>query len=175
MLSCKNILAQTSSWCYFFLRIDLVQTLEERYSIHRYYPLYQATHHITVSQISSWFLRVCRTSHLKTVLEKEKLLITSNFSFSHSVFYPIWELSVIFIKLQIVVCKLSIWKQSEICHLGTGLLWCSVHGLEVEHLPRNHEFLSSIPGRGVNFRIFIGPFGVSTGVVPRKQNREKLV
>ena len=35
-----------------------------------------------------WFLRVCITSLLKTLCEKEKLLIMSNFSFSHSVFYP---------------------------------------------------------------------------------------
>ena len=35
-----------------------------------------------------WFLRVCSTSLLKTLWEKEKLLVTSNFSFSHSVFYP---------------------------------------------------------------------------------------
>ena len=34
-----------------------------------------------------WFLRVCSTSLLKTVWEKEKRLVTSNFSFSHSVFY----------------------------------------------------------------------------------------
>ena len=34
-----------------------------------------------------WFLRVCSTSLLKTLWEKEKLLVTSNFSFSHSVFY----------------------------------------------------------------------------------------
>ena len=34
------------------------------------------------------FSRVCRTSLLKTLWEKEKLLVTSNFSFSHSVFYP---------------------------------------------------------------------------------------
>ena len=33
-----------------------------------------------------WFLRVCSTSLLKTQWEKEKLLVTSNFSFSHSVF-----------------------------------------------------------------------------------------
>ena len=58
-----------------------------------------------------WFLRVCSTSLLKTLWEKEKLLVTSNFSFSHSVFYPFGELSVIFIKFKIVVCKLfSIWK-----------------------------------------------------------------
>ena len=35
-----------------------------------------------------WFLRVCSTSLLKTLWEKEKLLVTSNFSFSNSVFYP---------------------------------------------------------------------------------------
>ena len=35
-----------------------------------------------------WFSCVCSTSHLKIVWVKEKLLVTSNFSFSHSVFYP---------------------------------------------------------------------------------------
>ena len=35
-----------------------------------------------------WFLRVCSTSLLKTLWEKEKLLVTSNFSFSRCVFYP---------------------------------------------------------------------------------------
>ena len=39
-----------------------------------------------------WFLRVCNTSLLKTLWEKEKLLVTSNFSFSHSVFYPFGKL-----------------------------------------------------------------------------------
>ena len=34
-----------------------------------------------------WFLRVCSASLLKTLWKKEKLLVTSNFSFSHSVFY----------------------------------------------------------------------------------------
>ena len=53
-----------------------------------------------------WFLRVCSTSLLKTLWEKEKLLVTSNFSFSHSVFFPFRELPVIFIKFEIVVCKL---------------------------------------------------------------------
>ena len=33
-----------------------------------------------------WFLRVCSMNLLKTLREKEKLLVTSNFSFSHSVF-----------------------------------------------------------------------------------------
>ena len=34
------------------------------------------------------FCRPWETSRLKTLREKEKLLVTSNFSFSHSVFYP---------------------------------------------------------------------------------------
>ena len=53
-----------------------------------------------------WFLPVCDTSFLKTLWEKEKLLITSNFSFSHSIFYPCGELFAIFIKFEIVICKL---------------------------------------------------------------------
>ena len=44
-----------------------------------------------------WFLRVCTTSLLKRLWEKEKLLRTSNFSFFHSLFYPFWEHSGIFI------------------------------------------------------------------------------
>ena len=49
---------------------------------------------------------VCSISLLKTLREKEKLLVTSNFSLSHSVFYQFQELSAIFIKFEIVVCKL---------------------------------------------------------------------
>ena len=53
-----------------------------------------------------WFLRVCSTSLLKTLWEKEKLLVTSNFSFSRSLFYPFGELFAIFIQFEIVLCKL---------------------------------------------------------------------
>ena len=53
-----------------------------------------------------WFSRVYSSSLLKTLREKEKFLVTSNFSFSNSVFYPFGELSAIFIKSKIVVCKL---------------------------------------------------------------------
>ena len=53
-----------------------------------------------------WLLRVCSTSFLKTLWKKEKLLIMSNFSFSHSVFHPFGELSVIIIKFEVVVYKL---------------------------------------------------------------------
>ena len=56
-------------------------------------------------QNQPWFLHVCSISLLKTLWEKEKLLITSNFSFYHSVFYLFEELSIIFIKFEIVVCQ----------------------------------------------------------------------
>ena len=49
---------------------------------------------------------VCGAGLVKTLWEKEKLLVTSNFSFSHSVFFPLGELSTIFIKFDIVVGKL---------------------------------------------------------------------
>ena len=39
------------------------------------------------------------------------MLVTSNFSFSHSVFYQFEELYAILIKLEIVFCKLfEFWK-----------------------------------------------------------------
>ena len=37
-----------------------------------------------------WILHAWSISLLKTLWEKEKLLVTSNFSFSHSVFYLFW-------------------------------------------------------------------------------------
>ena len=46
----------------------------------------------------------CSTSLLKTVLKNEKLLLTSNFSFSHSVFYLFGEL---------LLCTLSVWKSQK--------------------------------------------------------------
>ena len=58
-----------------------------------------------------WFLRVCSTSLLKTLWEKKKLLVGSNFSFSHSVLYQFEEFSTIFIKFKIVICKLfQLWR-----------------------------------------------------------------
>ena len=54
---------------------------------------------------------VCSASLLKTLREKKKLLVTSNFSFSYSVFYPLGELSSIFIKLKNGRLQtLSVWK-----------------------------------------------------------------
>ena len=67
-----------------------------------------------------WYLRVYHTSLLKTLREKEKLLVTSNFSSSHSVFYPFCKLSAISFNFEIIVCKLWFLEESKICRLGKG-------------------------------------------------------
>ena len=52
-----------------------------------------------------------------------------------------------------------------------------VRGREVERRPCNHEVSSSSPGSGSQLWDFslANTFGASTGVVPRKQNRQRLV
>ena len=67
------------------------------------------------------FLGVCCTNLLKTLWEKEKLLITSNFSFSHSVFYPFSEHSTISIKFKTVVCKFLKFGRVKNLSYGKGL------------------------------------------------------
>ena len=63
-------------------------------------------------QNKPWFLHVCSTSRLKTLWEKEKLLITSNFSFSHSIFHPFRE---------IVVCQIFQFGRVLNLSFGKGL------------------------------------------------------
>ena len=60
---------------------------------------------VSLSTIAHLTVHVYRTSLLKILWEKEKLLETSNFSFSHSIFYPFEELSTSFLKYEIVICK----------------------------------------------------------------------
>ena len=55
---------------------------------------------------SDTFRRPWETTLLKTLWEKETLLITSNFSFTHSVFYQFRELLAIFIEFKIIVFRL---------------------------------------------------------------------
>ena len=69
-----------------------------------------------------WFLHVCSTSLLKTLWEKKKLLVTSNFSFSHRVFYLFGEFFAISIKFEIVVCKLSQFGRVQNLSFGKGLI-----------------------------------------------------
>ena len=54
-----------------------------------------------------WFLHVCSTSLLKTLWDREKLLIPGNFSFSlFPTMFTVLENFCNFIKFEIVVCKL---------------------------------------------------------------------
>ena len=69
-----------------------------------------------------WFLCVRSTRLLKTQWEKEKLLVTSNFSISHCVFYSFAELSVIFIKFEIVAYKLCHFGRAKNLQFGKGRL-----------------------------------------------------
>ena len=68
------------------------------------------------------FLHVCSKNLLKTLWEKEKLLVSENFSFSLCVFYPFGEL-VIFIKFEIVIrCSANALnlEESKNCDFGMG-------------------------------------------------------
>ena len=73
------------------------------------------------------FWRPWETSLLKTLWEKEKLLITSNFSFTHRVFYQFRELFAIYIKFKIVVCRLfqfgPVWLLIILQEEGCGKQW----------------------------------------------------
>ena len=89
---------RTVMYCQILLKLNLIYN-SPQVNVIKHYLLFNPF------QNKPWFLHVCSTSHLKTLWQKEKLLVTRNFSFSHSVFYPFGELSVIFIKSEIVVCK----------------------------------------------------------------------
>ena len=75
---------------------------------------------LTLSQTSPGFY-VSAVEVLKTLWEKEKLLVTSNFSFSHSVFIRFGEHSAIFIKFKIVVCKFFQFGRVQNLLFGKGL------------------------------------------------------
>ena len=77
---------------------------------------------LTLCQTSPGFYVSAVQVYKKTLWEKEKLLVTSNFSFSHSVFYPFGELSTIFIKFEIVVCKLFQFGRVQNLSFGEGLM-----------------------------------------------------
>ena len=85
------------------LRIAKIESILRRQVVCGYHDVICQ---LTLSQTSPGFLRVCSISLLKTLWEKEKLLIMRNFSFTHSVFYPFGELPTFFIKFKIVVCKI---------------------------------------------------------------------
>ena len=68
-----------------------------------------------------WFLRVYSTSLLKTPWEKEKLLVTSNFFFSHSVFYPFGELQPFSLNVKLSSANSFSLEESKNLSFGKGL------------------------------------------------------
>ena len=68
---------------------------------------------------------------------KEKLLVMSNFSISHSVFYLFRELSAIFMKFEIVVCKLF---QFGTCQ--NFVIWERVNNLSLSRPLSSYIFIS---------------------------------
>ena len=60
------------------------------------------------------------TNLLKTLWEEEKLLITSNYSFTHRVSYPLGKLSAILINFEIIVCKFFQFGSVQILSFGKG-------------------------------------------------------
>ena len=77
---------------------------------------------LTLFQTSPGFYwRVCSTSLLKTLRAKDKLLLTSNFSFSHIVFYPFWRAFWQFTwNLKLSSANSLSLEESKICRLGKG-------------------------------------------------------
>ena len=77
----------------------------------------------------SWFLHVCYTNILKTLQEKEKFLVMSNFCFSHIIFILFRELSAFLNKFDYIskLFQFVIWEMvkhlSGLCHkLGSFLI-----------------------------------------------------
>ena len=68
-----------------------------------------------------WFLRVCSTSLLKTLWEKEKLSVTSNLSLSHNVLYSFGELFSILSNLNKLSANSFSLEEYKICRLGKEL------------------------------------------------------
>ena len=137
----------------------------------RLFMLYQAPHSRALSPACSAlvspfpkFLRVFSRSFLKIQWEKEKLLLTSNFSFSHSVLYLFGELSAIIIKVEIVIWKVCrfgrVWNSSFRKGLNLKSIWDSPKFVVLQWLNlarvaqwwacRTHDLVvvSSIPGWG---------------------------
>ena len=104
-------------------QLNVVLTLSHKTNFRLFELKQTADNYFNPFPNKPWFLRVCSTSLLKTLREKEKLLVTSNFSFSHSVFYLFGELSAIFNKLEIVVCKLFQFGRVQNLLFGKGLNW----------------------------------------------------
>ena len=92
-----------------------------------------------------WFIRLCSTSLLRNTVRKGEIArINKQFAPFPSVFYPIRELSSIFIKFEIVVCKpfqfgrslkFVVWQGVKIYHNVSD----TVHGIYLQRKWRRYS------------------------------------
>ena len=79
--------------CRFFITFKCFQKEMQQACIKLLFPpnlAFRIIYSINPFPNKPWFLSVCSTRLLKTLWEKEKLLVTSNFSFSPQCFLPVW-------------------------------------------------------------------------------------
>ena len=103
---------------------------------------------LTLTQTSP----VCNTSLLETLWEKEKLLVTSNFSFSLRVFYPflpIWTTFCHFHQIQNCCLQtLSVWKSLEF------VVWERVNNLVQDLYHYFNDRLSLNDSQRISFQFY---------------------
>ena len=75
-----------------FISFSLYHYFNNGYVVRQPVALEESAEHYWPFSKQALVLCVCSTSLLKTLWEKKKLLITSNFSFSHRVFFSFREL-----------------------------------------------------------------------------------
>ena len=114
----------------------------------------QITFCLTLSQTSPGFnlsaVQVIWIFENKNLWE-EKLLVTTTFSFSHSVFYAFWELSATFMKFEIVVYKL--FQFERWWDLSFGKVWWHISATRYE-IPimiifENYRDKTNFPGNSI--------------------------
>ena len=82
---------------------------------------YSTERHFNLFSTKPLVLRVCRRILLKTLWEKEKLLITSNFSFFPQCFLPIWKTQPFSLTFKIFIRKLFQVGKVQNLSFGKGL------------------------------------------------------
>ena len=88
--------------------------------VHVSSPLRDRNQTLTISQTSPGFYVSAVQVFLKTLWEKEKLLVTSNFSFSHCVFDPLKNFLLFSSNLKLSSAKSFSLEESKMCRLGKG-------------------------------------------------------
>ena len=90
-----------------------------------------------------WLLRVCSRRLLKTLWEKEKLLVTSNSSFFPQCFLPVWiTFCHLHQNLELSTANSLSLEGSKICRLGKGEIIYAIANVHASNLDRS-KILSS--------------------------------